>query len=54
MFIYCREGKEVKDLPESEKPWEKSFKVLDEQALLQVKEVSLGTQAAIILFEREM
>jgi hypothetical protein len=52
--IMIKEGKEVKDLPESEKPWEKSFKVLDEQALLQVKEVSLGTQAAIMLFEGEI
>ncbi|ORY48000.1 hypothetical protein LY90DRAFT_703240 [Neocallimastix californiae] len=52
--IMLKEGKEVKDLPEPEKPWEKSFKVLDEQALLQVKEVSLGTQAAIMLFEGEL
>ncbi|KAG4099053.1 hypothetical protein H8356DRAFT_1327210 [Neocallimastix lanati (nom. inval.)] len=52
--IMLKEGKEVKDLPEPEKPWEKSFKVLDEQALLQVKEVSLGTQAAIMLFEGEI
>jgi len=52
--MMIREGKEVKDLPKPEKPWEKSFKVLDEQALLQVKEVSLGTQAAIMLFEGEI
>jgi len=52
--IMLKEGKEVKNLPEQEKPWEKSFKVLDEQALLQVKEVSLGTQAAIMLFEGEI
>jgi len=52
--IMLKEGKEVKDIQKKEKPWEKSFKVLDEQALLQVKEVSLGTQAAIMLFEGEI